>query len=119
MDDCPITFFHNPSLQLNPEFSSGTWTQPGVSTLIAMVFDSVMDQTVAPAISSWQVKVDGGVKAVGSNNWVDSKTLVLDVFGPLPPSVDVTVELLVEDSDLHALAGANVLPFGPETIPAA
>ena len=106
-------------MQLNPEFSSGSWIHDSPQLFVDITFDAVMDTSVLPADASWQVEADSVGLSETVLTWLDSSTLRILNFLPSPPTTSVTVELLVEDSNLHALAGRNVLPFGPETIPAA
>ena len=117
MDGCPITFLASPLLQLNPEFSSGTWDQQALSLEVMLTFDAVMDTSVVPAIVSWEVIKNSITIVPDVITWVGQELrLFFNVIAP-SPGANPTVELLVEDSNLHALAGQNVLPFGPETVP--
>lgn len=76
-----------------------------------------MDTGVVPNILSWEVKVDSTIVAVQSRGWSSATTLTLTLVDGNDPLIDVTVRLTTEDPGLHQLAGENVLPFGPETIP--
>jgi len=103
-------------LQLNPEFVSGTWDDVSGQAVIRLLFDAIMDDSVVPAVGSWVLKLDGVIRPVQGIFWDDHHTLRL-VSDPGISAVDpVTIELTVEDDNLHALAGKNVLPFGPETM---
>ncbi len=77
-----------------------------------------MDQTVTPPNASWALEIDSIPRAVTAQSWDDATHIRLQSDSGAAPTVDVTIELLVEDDMLHALAGRNVLPFGPETVPA-
>lgn len=117
MDVCPISFVTRVPLQPNPEFVSGTWTDAAGKIQCDILFDAVMDQGVTPANASWELEINSTPRAVESSVWLSASVLrVTSVSGAvgLDP---VTLELIVEDSNLHALGGNNVLPFGPETIP--
>ena len=119
MDDCPISFGRSPRSRLNPSFVSGTWVDIPSQVEIRAVFSANMDTSVTPANGSWDVELNGIDRAVDTQSWEDNRTLLLTTVGGIPGSDPVTLELLVEDEDLHRLGGASVLPFGPETIPAA
>ena len=87
-------------------------------TDIVLQFDATMDTSIVPAASSFEIKIDSIVRGTDTRTWDDATHLrVATAPGP-QPIVDLTIELLVEDPLLHALAGKPVLPFGPETIPA-
>lgn len=79
-------------------------------------FGADMDTSVVPANASWEFKVDSVVRAVTDQVWITTKQLRVNLAPQVAVGVGVTVELLVEDDNLHALGGANVLPFGPETL---
>lgn len=117
MDVCPISFSARVPLQLNPEFVSGNWTAPAGTTQVFLTFDANMDLSVTPATASFELTLDGVTRGVNTATWISPRVLFLDSVAGIPPVDPVTIELLVEDNDLHALAGNNVLPFGPETIP--
>ena len=87
--------------------------------LVDIVFDAIMDTSVLPADASWQIEADAGGLVEVVISWLDSSTLRISNFLPAGPPTVITAELLVEDANLHALAGKNVLPFGPKTIPEA
>lgn len=75
-----------------------------------------MDTAVVPDVSSFELKLATVVRVVDSIFW-DSDTVLRLVSASGIPAVDpVTIELLVEDDNLHQLAGKKVLPFGPETL---
>jgi len=103
-------------LQLNPEPDLYEWSYTAGRVNVVVDFDAAMDTSASPATTSFEVKVDSVVRAVASTSWVAPNQLLL--IGPpgAMPSVDVTLELLIEDSGLHALGGANVLPFGPVAV---
>lgn len=75
-----------------------------------------MDTSVVPDAVSFEVKLNGVVRAVDLRSWESSNVLLLTTVGGIAAADPVTVELLVEDINLHRCGGANVLPFGPETL---
>lgn len=75
-----------------------------------------MDTLVTPANTSWAMEIDSIPRPVTAQSWDDDTHIRLQSDSGAAPSVDVTIELLVEDDMLHALAGRNVLPFGPELV---
>ncbi len=104
-------------MQVNPEFVSGNWEDVSSQAVVRLTFDAIMDQTVVPAVGSFDLQLNGLNRPVQGIFW-DSSTVLRLVSDSGIPTVDpVTIELLVEDNMLHQLAGPNVLPFGPETIP--
>ncbi len=76
-----------------------------------------MDTSIVPAVGSFELILDALPRAVESISWDDPTTLRLVSVTGIPAVEPVTIELLVEDPLLHALAGRPVLPFGPETLP--
>lgn len=75
-----------------------------------------MDTAVVPAVGSWDLENNGVDRAIDSIFW-DSPTVLRLVSAVGAVGVNpVTIELLVEDANLHRLGGGNVLPFGPETL---
>ena len=77
-----------------------------------------MDQTFIPANASWQVLVDSTPTAVTSQAWAGPEQLDLTLINGPAPSVDVTLELLVQDPALHSDHLIPVLPFGPTVVSA-
>ncbi len=115
MDDCPISFGPRAVLPLNPGFFSGSFSVDPPNLDVSLVFDTVMNQTSLPTDTSWAFEVDSTLTPVVSQSWLDSITLEVVIGPTAAPTVDGTVELLVEDVGLHSLSGMrNVLPFGPE-----
>lgn len=75
-----------------------------------------MDQTFTPANASWEVKIDGTPTAVTSQAWQGPEQLDLTLINGPAPSVDVTLELLVQDPALHSDHLIPVQPFGPRIV---
>ena len=117
MDDCPISFGARAQLPLNPGFLSGAWETdpPGIS--IEIIFDTVMNTTVVPDASSFQLLVDTVSVGIDSFSWSTPTVLSFNTLTTSDPSSTLTLELLTEDANLHSLSGMRpVLPFGPSDI---
>lgn len=78
-----------------------------------------MDTTFLPSEASWQIKVDSVVRALDNTVWLIDRTLELTLVVGGAPTVDLTLELLVQDPALHSDHLLPVLPFGPIDVPAA
>ena len=76
-----------------------------------------MDTSFTPADASWRILIDSTERGIGAQVWNGNTTLDIQSTSGAPPSVDVTLELLVQDPALHSDRLIPVLPFGPETIP--
>lgn len=98
MGDCPSHFGLIPFVLPNPMFVSASDVPPSGCDL---VFDRAMDQTVTPATTSIEIKVDGSPDVVISLTWQDSTTLRIDFTTAPTSSVDVT--LVVNDNNLRSL----------------
>ena len=117
MDEFRPSFRATPKSQLNPEFVSGTWVDVSGQVVIRLLFDAVMHTAHVPLVASFDLKLDGVDRPIQGIFW-DSPSVLRLVSDPGVPVVEpTTIELTVEDSDLHQLDGPNVLPFGPETLP--
>ena len=117
MDDCPISFGARAQLPLNPGFVSGAWQTdpPGIS--VQIIFDTMMNTTVVPDASSFQLLVDTNPIVVSDFEWLSPTVLAFDTEATSDPSSTLTIELLTEDPNLHSLSGMRpVLPFGPSDI---
>lgn len=77
-----------------------------------------MNQTVVPAVASWQLKIDGFIRPVALITWDDPTHLRLASGPGAAPLVDVTLELLNADAGLLSTLSKQVQPFGPEIVPA-
>ena len=117
MDGCPISFETQIPLQLNPEFDSGVWENQAGATNVTLMFDATMDTTVLPSPGSFELELDGVIRAIDSFAWSASNVLVVTSVVGIPAVDPVKITLLAEDDNLHALSGRNVLPFGPVAIP--
>lgn len=104
-------------LPLNPGFVSGAWASDPPGITVELLFDTVMNMSSVPADASWELKVDGVAVAVADQAWPTSTLLTMITAPTSDPSSTLTMELLVEDPDLHSLSGMRpVLPFGPSDI---
>ena len=119
MDDCPICFGPNLQSRPNPLLLSSNWTASGGGILIEAVWDTTMDETFAPANASWSVLIDSVLRPVASSVWTTPTRLNIQTDAGAGPSVDVTLQLLVQDPALHSDHLIPVLPFGPTTVPSA
>ena len=77
-----------------------------------------MDINFTPANASWELKIDSTVRAIDTIAWDTPGLLSLLSAVGAGPSVDVTLELLIQDPGLHDDHLIPMLPFGPDTIPA-
>ena len=117
MDGCPVCFNATSRLQLNPEFVSGTWENSLGKVIVRLLFDAVMDTSVLPDVTNLALTLNSLVRGIDTVAWDSSTALRLVSDAGIPAVAPVTIELEVEDQNLHQLAGKNVLPFGPETLP--
>lgn len=113
----PAYFNATSQSQLNPEFVSGTWADVSGQVVVRLLFDAIMDTSVVPDVSSWELRLATVVRAVESIIWDSSTELRLVSVIGIPAVDPVTIELLNSDVNLHQLGGEVVLPFGPETLP--
>ena len=117
MDDCPISFGPRAVLPLNPGFVSGAWESDPPGIIAQITFDTPMNTSVVPANASWDLEVDGVDTPISSQSWQTPLILQLETASVSDPSSTLTLELLVEDPNLHSISGMRpVLPFGPEDI---
>ena len=112
MDDCPISFGARAQLPLNPALASGAWetNPPGIA--VELTFDTAMNTTVTPADASWELRLDGSGLDTQNPSWLNSFVLRLGTVSTPDPTSTLTIQLLVEDPNLHSLSGMRpVLPF--------
>jgi len=82
---------------------------------LKVIFDTAMDQTVTPSLTSWEVKKAAVELTVLSQTWLDSTSLKI-VFQEDPTSTPLQVKLLIADNYLRSnVTKAMVQPFGPYT----
>ncbi len=75
-----------------------------------------MNQIVKPTILSFEIKIDGGIRAGALTSWTDATHLRLTTAPGAAPLVDVTLELLVADPNFKSTMSKVVQPFGPELL---
>jgi len=119
MDGCPISFGPNLQSRPNPEVDVIDWLHPTSQTEIDILWDTNMDTTFTPAKESFEIIVDSSIVTIDSFSWPSAQTLRITLTPAGAPSVDVTLQLLVQDPALHSDHLIPVLPFGPVVVPAA
>lgn len=104
-------------MPLNPGFVSGAWAADPPGITVEIIFDTPMNTTVLPDVASFELKVDGIPTGLADPAWTSNILLKFGTAITSDPSSTLTLELLVEDPDLHSISGMRpVLPFGPEDI---
>ncbi len=91
-----------PFLPPSPNLISATNTPPSLSVQVTV--DIAMDQTVTPALTSFEVVVDGVPETPTSFIWFTAT--VFDLGFATAATTDLVVNLLTTDSDLRSLEGS-------------